>query len=84
MTPAFEENNLTRVRAPLWVAVAVRTGPPVLIPEAPALEAAQDPGNVRAPQLQTSATAVLLGPEASQRRPAAFPPPTRTHSQSPS
>lgn len=54
-----------------------------IIPEALALETSQEPHNLPAPQLQTSAT-VTLPPEANRRRPAALPPPTRTHSQSPS
>lgn len=61
------------VRTPVRVALAGRTGPLTLGLEAPALEAAQDPRNLRVPPLQTSAPAAF-GPEASRRSPAEFPP----------
>lgn len=47
------------VRTPVRVALAGRTGPLTLGLEAPALEAAQDPRNLRVPPLQTSAPAAL-------------------------
>lgn len=61
-------------RTPVRVAVVERTGPPALGLKAPALTAAQDPQNLRVPQLYTSAT-TALGPAARRRSPAEFPPP---------